>query len=190
MDHQEQVYHLNLFFYFNVHCMTEFGFHFKEKRAFVKLLHKKLPFDFLIGIEPTNKYQQTITLPYRKKTLIELFVLHCEKKHLMIPDHVRYSNCQLIEINAHSLFSKWFSESGKLVLKMFDKIKEFIEDGTSFVCVLIGIVLYRCPIVHMYICLCIHSLCIEQMFFINLRWSWKSHNISCTSDRKWTLRCD
>jgi DNA polymerase III delta prime subunit len=49
----------------------------------------------------------------------------------------RYSTCQLIEINAHSLFSKWFSESGKLVLKMFEKIKEFIEDETSFVCVLI-----------------------------------------------------
>lgn len=27
----------------------------------------------------------------------------------------RYSMCQLIEVNAHSLFSKWFSESGKLV---------------------------------------------------------------------------
>lgn len=29
--------------------------------------------------------------------------------------HIRYSQCQLIEVNAHSLFSKWFSESGKLV---------------------------------------------------------------------------
>lgn len=28
---------------------------------------------------------------------------------------VRYPHCQLIEVNAHSLFSKWFSESGKLV---------------------------------------------------------------------------
>ncbi|KAK3142288.1 hypothetical protein QOZ80_4BG0344680 [Eleusine coracana subsp. coracana] len=26
----------------------------------------------------------------------------------------RYSMCQLVEVNAHSLFSKWFSESGKL----------------------------------------------------------------------------
>ena len=30
----------------------------------------------------------------------------------------RYSLGQLIEINSHSLFSKWFSESGKLVQKM------------------------------------------------------------------------
>ena len=27
----------------------------------------------------------------------------------------RWSHCQLIEVNAHSLFSKWFSESGKQV---------------------------------------------------------------------------
>ena len=31
----------------------------------------------------------------------------------------RYNYGQLIEINAHSLFSKWFSESGKLVMKLF-----------------------------------------------------------------------
>lgn len=28
---------------------------------------------------------------------------------------IRYPLCQLVEVNAHSLFSKWFSESGKLV---------------------------------------------------------------------------
>lgn len=43
----------------------------------------------------------------------------------------------LIEINAHSLFSKWFSESGKLVMKLFKKIFEIVEDEESFVCVLI-----------------------------------------------------
>uniref|UniRef100_A0A7S1KTF0 AAA+ ATPase domain-containing protein n=1 Tax=Percolomonas cosmopolitus TaxID=63605 RepID=A0A7S1KTF0_9EUKA len=44
---------------------------------------------------------------------------------------------QLIEINAHSLFSKYFSESGKLVMKLFGRIREMIEDEDSFVCVLI-----------------------------------------------------
>uniref|UniRef100_A0A453C7L9 Pachytene checkpoint protein 2 homolog n=1 Tax=Aegilops tauschii subsp. strangulata TaxID=200361 RepID=A0A453C7L9_AEGTS len=34
---------------------------------------------------------------------------------LSIRFNSRYSMCQLIEVNAHSLFSKWFSESGKLV---------------------------------------------------------------------------
>ncbi|KAE8678227.1 Pachytene checkpoint protein 2-like protein [Hibiscus syriacus] len=40
----------------------------------------------------------------------------------------RYPQCQLIEVNAHSLFSKWFSESGKLVAKLFQKIQEMVEE--------------------------------------------------------------
>ncbi|EFA81057.1 AAA ATPase domain-containing protein [Heterostelium album PN500] len=46
-------------------------------------------------------------------------------------------NVTLIEINSHSLFSKWFSESGKLVMKVFEKIKELAEDTDSLVVVLI-----------------------------------------------------
>lgn len=49
----------------------------------------------------------------------------------------RYAQGQLIEVNSHSLFSKWFSESGKLILKLFEKIEELIEDKESLVCVLI-----------------------------------------------------
>ncbi|XP_025054088.1 pachytene checkpoint protein 2 homolog [Alligator sinensis] len=49
----------------------------------------------------------------------------------------RYRYGQLIEINSHSLFSKWFSESGKLVTKMFQKIQELIEDKDGLVFVLI-----------------------------------------------------
>ncbi|KAK3750322.1 hypothetical protein RRG08_010426 [Elysia crispata] len=49
----------------------------------------------------------------------------------------RYTHGQLVEINSHSLFSKWFSESGKLVMKMFQKIQELIEDPEALVCVLI-----------------------------------------------------
>ncbi|NXV78338.1 PCH2 protein, partial [Atlantisia rogersi] len=49
----------------------------------------------------------------------------------------RYRYGQLIEINSHSLFSKWFSESGKLVTKMFQKIRELIEDKDALVFVLI-----------------------------------------------------
>ncbi|KAL8165810.1 UNVERIFIED_CONTAM: Pachytene checkpoint protein 2 [Gekko kuhli] len=49
----------------------------------------------------------------------------------------RYRYGQLIEINSHSLFSKWFSESGKLVTKMFQKIHEFIDDKDTLVFVLI-----------------------------------------------------
>ncbi|OLL23724.1 Pachytene checkpoint protein 2 [Neolecta irregularis DAH-3] len=49
----------------------------------------------------------------------------------------RYPRSQLIEINVHSLFSKYFSESGKLVGKIFGDILKIVEDGDSFVCVLI-----------------------------------------------------
>lgn len=49
----------------------------------------------------------------------------------------RYDAGHFVEVNAHSLFSKWFSESGKLVTKMFNKITEIVEDRSLFVCVLI-----------------------------------------------------
>ncbi|XP_056376184.1 pachytene checkpoint protein 2 homolog isoform X3 [Hyla sarda] len=49
----------------------------------------------------------------------------------------RYRYGQLVEINSHSLFSKWFSESGKLVTKMFQKIHELIDDKDALVFVLI-----------------------------------------------------
>jgi SpoVK/Ycf46/Vps4 family AAA+-type ATPase len=49
----------------------------------------------------------------------------------------RYRGGHLLEINAHSLFSKWFSESGKLVMKLFAFIQELVADGDSLICVLI-----------------------------------------------------
>ncbi|KAG6958744.1 hypothetical protein JG688_00010376 [Phytophthora aleatoria] len=53
------------------------------------------------------------------------------------PHIISYPNAVLLEINAHSLFSKWFSESGKLVMKLFRQIQELVEDEESLVCVLI-----------------------------------------------------
>ncbi|OII72950.1 Pch2p like AAA ATPase [Cryptosporidium ubiquitum] len=49
----------------------------------------------------------------------------------------RYKNIYLIEISAHSLFSKWFSESGKTVVKLFSKIKSLLEEPDSFVNIVI-----------------------------------------------------
>ena len=49
----------------------------------------------------------------------------------------RYTHGHLIEVNAHSLFSKYFSESGKLVTQLFGKILEFVEDTRAMVFVLI-----------------------------------------------------
>lgn len=49
----------------------------------------------------------------------------------------KYKFTEFIEINSHSLFSKYFSESGKLVQKMFTKIKQAVEYEHSLVCLLI-----------------------------------------------------
>ncbi|KAJ7228874.1 P-loop containing nucleoside triphosphate hydrolase protein [Mycena pura] len=49
----------------------------------------------------------------------------------------RYSQARLLEINSHSLFSKWFSESGKLVQRLFTSITELVEEEDTFLVVLI-----------------------------------------------------
>ncbi|GAA5959456.1 hypothetical protein JCM3765_002332 [Sporobolomyces pararoseus] len=49
----------------------------------------------------------------------------------------RYDHGKLIEINSHSLFSKWFSESGKLVQRLFAQVTEMVDDQNCFVVVLI-----------------------------------------------------
>nr|KYP69639.1 Thyroid receptor-interacting protein 13 [Cajanus cajan] len=56
---------------------------------------------------------------------------------LSIRFNSRYPQSQLVEVNAHSLFSKWFSESGKLVAKLFQKIQEMVEEESNLVFVLI-----------------------------------------------------
>lgn len=51
-----------------------------------------------------------------------------------------YTTGLLIELNTHTLFSKWFSESGKQVMKLFTKIKKIIDDyeeNDIFICLLI-----------------------------------------------------
>ncbi|CAB3404504.1 unnamed protein product [Caenorhabditis bovis] len=58
-------------------------------------------------------------------------------QHLAIRLNTKYSHSVLVEINSHSLFSKWFSESGKLVQKMFDQIDELADDPKCMVFVLI-----------------------------------------------------
>jgi SpoVK/Ycf46/Vps4 family AAA+-type ATPase len=58
----------------------------------------------------------------------------------------RYPQTLLVEINAHSLFSRWFSESGKLVMRLFKKIQDLVDDPESFICILIGIAFLFCCI--------------------------------------------
>ncbi|TRY63539.1 hypothetical protein TCAL_03656 [Tigriopus californicus] len=49
----------------------------------------------------------------------------------------QYQYGQLFEVNSHSLFSKWFSESGNLVQRMFETIRSIADDPTVLVCVMI-----------------------------------------------------
>lgn len=48
-----------------------------------------------------------------------------------------FTEGKLVEINAHSVLSKWFGESSKLVGKMFDSIHTMADEETTLVCVLI-----------------------------------------------------
>ncbi|CAG0922177.1 unnamed protein product [Notodromas monacha] len=48
-----------------------------------------------------------------------------------------FENSYLVQVNSHSLFSRWFSESGKLVTRLFDRIKEMVENSKNLVVVLI-----------------------------------------------------
>ncbi|KAF8759778.1 ATPase family various cellular activities (AAA) [Rhizoctonia solani] len=51
----------------------------------------------------------------------------------------RYSaGTRLLELNAHSLFSRWFSESGKLVQRAFSGVMEMADDPDIFLVLLIG----------------------------------------------------
>lgn len=62
---------------------------------------------------------------------------------LSIQLNERFTHCQLVEINSHSLFSKWFSESGKLVQKMFDRVRDLAADGNALICILIDEVSHK-----------------------------------------------
>jgi hypothetical protein len=49
----------------------------------------------------------------------------------------RYTSGVMIEVNAHSLFSRWFSESGKMVLKLFESIRELAESDPDCFCAVV-----------------------------------------------------
>ncbi|KPA85279.1 ATPase-like protein [Leptomonas pyrrhocoris] len=48
--------------------------------------------------------------------------------------HSGYPRACLLDINAHSLFSRWFSESGKQVLQLFEHIQCIADDSDCLVC--------------------------------------------------------
>lgn len=50
----------------------------------------------------------------------------------------RYKRGVLIEIKSHALFSKFFAQSSKLILSIFDDLHKMLDDEDCFVCVLMG----------------------------------------------------
>jgi len=91
----------------------------------------------------TTRYGENLSVSCSCSENIHTFVASVRHSHtfLLSPnlDHTSYSHARLLEINSHSLFSKWFSESGKLVQRLFDSITELVEEEDSFLVVLIGI---------------------------------------------------
>ncbi|GMS84895.1 hypothetical protein PENTCL1PPCAC_7070, partial [Pristionchus entomophagus] len=49
----------------------------------------------------------------------------------------KFSKCAMIEVNSHSLFSKWFSESGKLVARLFEQAEEMASDDSTLLFLLV-----------------------------------------------------
>ena len=58
-------------------------------------------------------------------------------QRLAIRHRGAYPHASLVEVNAHSLFSRWFSESGKLVTRLFEKIGDLCDDESCLVFVLV-----------------------------------------------------
>ncbi|OQV21288.1 Pachytene checkpoint protein 2-like protein [Hypsibius exemplaris] len=59
-----------------------------------------------------------------------------QKLSIRMSEH--FPGVYFVEINIHSLFSKWFSESGKLVTKMFNSIENIIKQKNApLVCLLL-----------------------------------------------------
>ncbi|XP_058115995.1 pachytene checkpoint protein 2 homolog [Anopheles ziemanni] len=58
-----------------------------------------------------------------------------QKLSIRLNEH--YTHSHLVEINSHSLFSRWFSESGRLVKKVFGEITDLLQDPKCLVCVLV-----------------------------------------------------
>jgi hypothetical protein len=91
----------------------------------------------------TTRYRKNLFMPCSFSENIHTFVSSVRHLHnfLLSPNsnHESYSHARLLEINSHSLFSKWFSESGKLVQRLFHNITELVDEEDSFVVVLIGI---------------------------------------------------
>eukprot|EP00968_Pinguiococcus_pyrenoidosus_P003829 scaffold256_cov261-Pinguiococcus_pyrenoidosus.AAC.36 len=90
-----------------------------------------------LGVEPSTITTNRLLLlhgpPGTGKTTLCRALAH----RLSIRLSDLFTGAVLVEVNAHSLFSKWFSESGKLVAKMFQFAIELAEDENQLIILLI-----------------------------------------------------
>ena len=60
----------------------------------------------------------------------------CQQLSIRLSDP--FPSFQLVKVDSQSLFSRYFSESGKMVTRLFNSIESMLdEDKNGFVCVLI-----------------------------------------------------
>ena len=89
------------------------------------------------GVDPCLVSWNRLVLLYGPPGTGKTSLCKALAQKLSIRLRTHYPEAFLLEINAHSLFSKWFSESGKLVSKLFGKIQEMVEEEGSLVFVLL-----------------------------------------------------
>lgn len=56
---------------------------------------------------------------------------------------VRFQRCKFVEVHCQNLFSKFYSEGGRLVSSLFHTVNSMTQEPDTFVVVFIGTVLSR-----------------------------------------------
>jgi hypothetical protein len=64
-------------------------------------------------------------------------ICHGLAQKLSIRYSHRFDSGVILDVNTHSIFSKWFAESGKMVKKLFDRLNQIADDPRQLVFVLI-----------------------------------------------------
>eukprot|EP01065_Artemidia_motanka_P003979 TRINITY_DN1191_c7_g1_i1.p1 TRINITY_DN1191_c7_g1~~TRINITY_DN1191_c7_g1_i1.p1 ORF type:complete len:494 (+),score=162.92 TRINITY_DN1191_c7_g1_i1:64-1545(+) len=89
------------------------------------------------GVDPTVVSWNRVILFYGPPGTGKTSVCRALAQKLSMHLRHRFPICQLVEINTHSIFSKFFSESGKLVMKLFMRVRELAEDTSTLIILLI-----------------------------------------------------
>ena len=68
---------------------------------------------------------------------LTFFISRALAQKIVIRLGQQFPTGKLVELNANSMLSKWFGESGKLISKAFDEIHAMAQVKTSLICVLL-----------------------------------------------------